>query len=192
MSATFAPLRRRGARMSVVVAIFAVVWNGSVAAQSVSGSALKAAFLYNFAKFADWPADILAPGQRLSLCVLGDNAVADALEQTIKAHSTESHELTVQMVGADWPIRSCHLLYVGGLDVKGAMQLIDALKGAPIFTVSDCDRFAELGGVAQLILEKDRMRFAINVAAAQRARLQLSSKLLSLAKIVKDERYVQP
>jgi hypothetical protein len=153
---------------------------------------IKAAFLYNFAKFADWPADILAPGQRLSLCVLGDNAVADALEQTIKGHSTESHELTAQVVGADWPIRSCHLLYVGGLDMKGAIQLVEALKGASVFTVSDCDRFAELGGVAQLILEKDRMRFAINVAAAQRARLQLSSRLLSLAKIVKDERDVQP
>jgi hypothetical protein len=184
--------RRLGRLLIRVIVLLVAMSNGSVAAQSVSGTTLKAAFLYNFAKFADWPADVLAPGQRLSLCVLGDNAVADALEQTIKGHSTESHELTVQVVGADWPIRSCHLLYVGGLDMKGAIQLVEALKGASVFTVSDCDRFAELGGVAQLILEKDRMRFAINVAAAQRARLQLSSRLLSLAKIVKDERYVQP
>jgi hypothetical protein len=176
----------------VVIAIFAFVWSGSVAAQGVSGTALKAAFLYNFAKFAEWPADILAPGQRLSLCVLGDNAIADALEQTIKGHTIESHELTVQVVSADWPIRSCHVLYVGGLDAKGAIQLIEALKGAPVFTVSDVDKFAELGGVAQLILENDKVRFAINVASAQRARLVLSSKLLSLAKIVKDEHYVQP
>ena len=187
MSATSAPRRRRGVRLSVVVAIFALAWSGPAAAQGVSGTALKAAFLYNFAKFAEWPADVLAPGQKISLCVLGDNAVADALERTIKGHSAESHELTVQAIGADSPIRSCHLLYIGGLDVKGAIQLIEALNGASVFTVSDCDRFAELGGVAQLILESDRMRFAINVAAAQRARLQLSSKLLSLATIVKDE-----
>ena len=159
-----------------------------VSAQPTTVSAVRAAFLYNFAKFAEWPADALAPGQKLSLCVLGDNAVADALEQTIKGHTIENHELTVQVVRAGWPIPSCHLLYVGELDAKGAIQLIEALKGAPVLTVSDCDKFAELGGVAQLILESGRMRFAINVAAAQRARLQLSSKLLSLAKIVKDER----
>jgi hypothetical protein len=192
MSATPAPSRRRGGRLGVLIAIFAFMWNGAVAAQGVSGTAIKAAFLYNFAKFADWPADILAPGKRLSLCVLGDNALADALEQTIKGHTIESHELTVQVITADGPIRSCHLLYVGGLDVKGAIQLIESLKGAAVFTVSDGDKFAESGGVAQLILEKDKMRFAINISAAQRARLQLSSKLLSLAKIVKDEHYVQP
>jgi len=159
-----------------------------VSAQPTTVSAVRAAFLYNFAKFAEWPTDALAPGQKLSLCVLGDNGVADALERTIKGHTIENHELTVQVVSAGWPIRSCHLLYVGGLDAKGAIQLIEALNGTSVFTVSDCDRFAELGGVAQLILENDKMRFAINVASAERARLQLSSKLLSLAKIVKDER----
>jgi uncharacterized protein DUF4154 len=175
--------------MSVIVAMFAFVWNGSVVGQSVSGAALKAAFLYNFAKFADWPADILAPGQKLSLCVLGDNAVADALEHTIKGHTVGNHELAVQVIDARGPIRSCHLLFVGGLDAN--IQLIEALKGASVFTVSDRNKFAESGGVAQLILEQDRMTFAINISAAQRARLQLSSKLLSLAKIVNDEN-VQP
>ena len=176
----------------MVVAIVALVWSGSLAAQSVSAAALKAAFLYNFAKFAVWPADILAPGQRLSLCVVGDDAVADALGQTIKGHTIEGHELAVQVVNADGPIRSCHLLYVDGLDVKRSTQLIEALKGASAFTVSDGDKFAELGGVAQLILENNRMRFAVNIASAQRARLQLSSKLLSLATIVKDGHDVQP
>src|SRR2546425_12926839 len=114
MSATSAPPGRRRARLSVVIAMFAFVWSGSVAAQGVSGTALKAAFLYNFAKFAEWPADILAPGQKLSLCVVGDNAVADALEQTIKGHTIEYHELTVQGGNADRPIRSRDLLYVGG------------------------------------------------------------------------------
>jgi hypothetical protein len=165
---------------------------GRVNAQLATEPALKAAFLYNFAKFAEWPADILAPGQRLSLCVVGDKGVADALEQTINGHAIESHELTVAVVTADGPIRSCHLLYVVGLDVRQSTHLIEALKGAAVFTVSDGDKFAESGGVAQLIQESGRMRFAINVAAAQRARLQLSSKLLSLAKVVKDQNYVQP
>ena len=155
--------------------------------QSATAAALTSAFLYNFAKFTEWPADSLAPGQRIALCVLGDNAVASALEQTIKGHAIESHELTVELLKPDASARSCHLLYMSGVDEKRSIQVIESLKSAPVLTASDAARFVELGGVAQLTLENGRMRFAINVSAAQRARLQLSSKLLSLARIVKDE-----
>ncbi len=160
-------------------------------AQSATAPALTSAFLYNFAKFTEWPADALAPGQRLALCVLGDNAVASALEQIIRGHSIESHELTVELLKSDASARSCHVLYLSGLDEKRSLQVIDSLKAAPVLTASDAVRFAEVGGVAQLILEDGRMRFTINVTAAQRARLQLSSKLLSLARIIKDEPHVQ-
>ena len=153
----------------------------------VTASALKAAFLYNFANFTEWPADVLAPGQQLSLCVIGDNAVADALEHTIKGRGVDNHELTVTVIkAADGPILSCHLLYVSGFDPKRTEQLLSGLNTASVFTVGDGDRFAELGGVAQLILENGRMHFAVNVGAARRARLKISSKLLSLATIIKD------
>ena len=170
------------------VAMMALSMSARSYAQSATAAALTSAFLYNFAKFTEWPADSLAPGQRIALCVLGDNAVASALEQTIKGHAIESHELTVELLKPDASAaRTCHLLYMSGLDEKRSAQLIESLKSAPVLTASDANRFAELGGVAQLTLENGRMRFAINVSAAQRARLQLSSKLLSLARIVKDE-----
>lgn len=176
-----------------LAAMFAALLLSSapVVAQGVTAPALKAAFLYNFANFAEWPADALAPGQPLSLCVVGDNAVADALEQTIRGRGIDHHELTVEVIKADGPIGSCHLLYVSGLDAKRAGQLLDSLKNTSIFTVSDGDRFAEMGGVAQLILENGRMRFAVNVGAAHRANLRISSKLLSLATIIKDPYDVQ-
>ena len=160
-------------------------------AQTATAATITSAFLYNFAKFTEWPSDTLATGQRIALCVIGDHAVADALEQTIKGHAIDSHELTVEIVKADGPLRSCHLLYVSGLDAKRSLQLLESLKAAPVFTASSADKFAELGGVAQLTLENGRMRFAINVTAALHARLQLSSKLLSLAQIIKDEHHVQ-
>ena len=148
----------------------------------VTAPTMKAAFLYNFAKFANWPAVALAPRQPLRLCIVGDNAVAEALALTIKGRKVDDRLLTVYVINADGPIHSCHLLYIGGREGKHADLLLYALKGTSIFTVSDGDRFAEMGGVAQLILENDRMRFAVNVDAAQRARLKISSKLLSLAK----------
>jgi uncharacterized protein DUF4154 len=178
---------RRVRRLVVLAAVLALAFSSMAASQAVTVAALKAAFLYNFAKFTEWPADALAPAQRLSLCVVGDNLVADAVEQVIKGRVVDGHVLTVQILKPDGPLRSCHLLYIGGLDAKGARLLVGTLRDAPVLTVSDGERFAESGGVAQLILENDRMRFAINVAAAQRGRLQLSSKLLNLATIIKKE-----
>jgi hypothetical protein len=175
-----------------VAATICLSWSAESYAQSATAAALTSAFLYNFAKFTEWPADALAPGQPLALCVLGDNGVAAALEQVIRGHAIESHELTVELLKPDQSARSCHVLYVSGLDEKRSLQLIDNLKAAPVLTASDANRFAEIGGIAQLILENGRMRFTVNVNAAQRARLQLSSKLLSLARIIKDEQHVQP
>jgi hypothetical protein len=177
---------------SAVVTAVTLCWSVPTRAQTATAASITSAFLYNFAKFTEWPSGTLAAGQRISLCVIGDSGVADALEQTIKGHAIEGHELTVEAIKADGPLRSCHLLYVSGLDPKRSLQLIESLKAAPVFTASDADKFAEQGGIAQLTLENGRMRFAINVTAAQRARLQLSSKLLNLAQIVKDTAHAQP
>jgi hypothetical protein len=183
------PGRARYLLGPVVTALLAgaIPASALAAGEVVGATALKAAFLYNFAKFAEWPGDVLRPGDKLRLCIVGDKAVADALEQTINGRGVDNHELTVQVVKVDGPILSCHLLYVSGLDAKGASHLIDALNGTSVFTVSDGERFAEMGGVAQLVQEDGRMRFVVNVSAASRAKLQISSQLLSLAKIIKDQ-----
>jgi len=174
---------------SLVVAVPARMMAGG---DTVAPSALKAAFLFNFAKFSEWPADVLAPAQRLSLCVVGDTAIADALTQTIKGHAIDGHELTVTVLRSDGSASGCQLLYVAASEVKRSAALLAGVRSAPVFTVSDADHFSESGGVAQLIVDHDRMRFAINIASAHRARLIISSKLLSLAQIVKDEGSVHP
>ena len=80
------------------------------------------------------------------------------------------------------------MLYVAGVDPKRAQQIVDELKSAPVLTVSDGEVFAKNGGIAGVFVEQGKMRFAINVEAAQQARLRISSRLLSLAKIVRDDR----
>jgi len=157
------------------------------AAQAPTLTAVKAAFLYNFATFAEWPADSLTAEQTLSLCVIGDDAVADALTQTVNGRAIKGHTVMVERIKADGKIQACHLLYASGYDPARITQLTQALKGASVLTVSDGDRFAALGGIAQLFVENERMRFAINAAAADRAQIHLSSKLLNLAKMVTDE-----
>lgn len=155
------------------------------AAQNATVSALKAAFLFNFAKFAEWPLDALPAERKLMLCVVNDPRFAFTLKETVRGHAIDGHELAVASIALDDPLGSCHVAYLAGIDVREMGRLLDSLRGAPILSVSDVDSFAESGGVAQFFVEGGRMRFVVNVKSAERARLRLSSKLLALAKITR-------
>lgn len=153
--------------------------------QEVRLPSLKAAFLANFVKFAVWPPDAMPAGRVFTYCVVGDKQVTDALLQVVKTHPAGEPENVIS-IAADGDLRACQMLYVAGLDARQLRHVIDSLQGAAVFTASDVQGFAELGGVAQLKLVDGQMRFAINPAAAQRARIALSGRLLSLATLVKD------
>jgi len=173
--------RGRSRRLVGFTAIAGCAFTSFASAQTATAATLKAAFLYNFAKFSEWPADALAAGQRLDMCIVGDAFVADALGQTIKGHAIEGHELTVTVLKVGESPSACHLLYVSASEMKRSAAVLLGARGASMFTVSDADGFAESGGMAQLVVENDRMRFAINIASAQRGRLNISSKLRRLA-----------
>jgi hypothetical protein len=179
-------MRRRLTSFNVLACAALVLCAAPVTAQDVSVPALKAAFLTNFVKFAEWPANTVPAGRLFTFCVRGDKAVSAALHQHLKdAQGPEA--VRILLVTADDSLASCQMLYLAGMDLRQVRQVIEALKGAAVFTVSDVAGFAEAGGVAQFRLEKGQMKFAINPASAQRARLALSAKLLSLAIIVKDD-----
>ena len=165
-----------------------------VSAQTATESALKAAYLLKFTKFTEWPAAALGPGEPLTLCVLNDDAVAGTLSLLAKDQSVDGHALTVLSLKdtaslKDWSaLTACRLLFAPGIAAGRSTMLLDSLAGKPILTVGNLDKFAKLGGVVGFFVEDGSLRFAINLAAAQRAGLVLSSKLLNLAKIVKDDR----
>lgn len=171
----------------MAIGLLPTIGDGRPAAQGITAPELKAAFLYNFAKFTNWPDDVVVVNGALVLCVAGDGAVGDALERVSTGHSIDGHPVLITRGQIDGLPR-CHVLYASGLDAKQSVRLLDSLKGLAVFTVSDFNQFAQLGGVAQFFVEDGRMRFAINPDAAERAHLVLSSKLLSLAKLVKDDR----
>jgi hypothetical protein len=176
---------RPGIAMALLLASTCVAGAFAAPADVTSDVEVKAAFLYNFAKFAEWPA--LSPGSPLCLCVVGDDRIAAALSavssgQTIQGHAIEVRRMPVQ--GG----QPCHMLFVSQSTVRDASRLLEVLKGQPVLTVSDADDFASSGGMIGFFIEKGRMRFAINVDAIQRSQLHLSSRLLSLAKVVRDDR----
>ena len=151
-------------------------------AQDVTESALKAAFIYNFAKFTEWPADAAPVAEPLVLCVIGDAAVGDALERAVKGRLLAGHSMAVSHAEPAGQRRVCHVLYVSGVTAGQAAQLVAGLRDAPVLTISDIDGFTELGGVAQFFFEHGQLRFIVHLESAKRAHLQISSKLLTLAR----------
>lgn len=145
---------------------------------------IKAAFLYNFAKFTEWPAGSFAdPQAPLRICVYGDDPFGDALEsiagKTVRGRPVEVDRLDALSAGLP-----CHLLFISESEAPNLPRILAALQRRPVLTVADIPGFAGAGGIINLKVNKeDKIRFEINVAKARLAGLRLSAKLLSLAEI---------
>ena len=181
------PLRPRTSHVISGVLVASVLLGGRPGAQSVAAAELKAAYLLNFAQFVEWPALAAPAGTPLALCVVDDNAVGDALERTVKGRTASGRGLTVRQLNSGATFPKCHVLYLTGLDLHRSLDAVETAKSLFVLTVSDAARFAQTGGIVELFTENSRMRFAVNVDALQRARIRLSSRLLTLAKIVRDD-----
>jgi hypothetical protein len=150
-------------------------------AQDVTEPALKAAFIYNFAKFTEWPGTAPTAGPFV-MCVLGDAAVSDALERAVIGRVLSGHPIVTSRVVVVEPKRACHLLYVSGVSAAQAGQVVADLRDVPVLTISDVEGFTEMGGIAQFFFEHGQLRFRIQLESAKRARLQISSRLLIMAR----------
>ena len=168
-------------RLAALIAL-AILAPLSGGAQDVTEPALKAAFIYNFAKFTEWPSDVMPGTEPLVLCVLGDPAIANALERVVRGRTLAGRGMGVSQASAAGPPRAgCHILYVSGMNLSQAAKLVGGVRDAPVLTISDVEGFTDLGGIAQLFFEHGQLRFNVHIESARRARLQISSRLLALA-----------
>lgn len=146
--------------------------------------AVKAAFLFNFAKFVEWPA--LPAGAPLVVCVVGHDGIAAAFVETVRGQTISGHSFDVWVLQDSAKWRACHLLFVADAETRRSAGGLDEIKALPILTVSDGKGFALAGGIIEFYVEAGRMRFAINLDAADRSGLRLSSRLLGLAKVIRN------
>jgi hypothetical protein len=167
---------------SVLVA--AAVLAASAMAQTVDEYRVKAAFVFNFAKFIQWPTEAFKkPDDPLVICVLGQDQMTNSLREAVNGNSIDGRPVTVRQVAAGQVSCACNILFVGSSAVKHFRA--GPKEPAGILTVGETSGFAADGGVINFKLEDGRVRFEINVAAAERQQLRISSKLLSLAQVVK-------
>jgi hypothetical protein len=168
--------------LSTIATVAMVLLCRTVAmAQDVTEPALKAAFIYNFARFTTWPADAPA-GDNFVICVLNDSAVAEALQRAVAGRSLTDRPIVVSAVATSAPKRACRVLYMAGLPVNRVAEVVSELREAPVLTISSIDGFASAGGMTQFFFEHGQLRFRIHLESAKRAGLQISSRLLIMAR----------
>jgi hypothetical protein len=156
-------------------------------AQNAEEYQVKAAFLYNFAKFVEWPAQAFkGPTDPTVICVLGQNPFGHALEEAVAGKTVAGRGIVTREVSDVKQAGSCQILFIGASERKRWSAILEGIKGGCILTVGESEEFAAKGGIIGLKLEDGKVRFEINVDAAEHAKLRISSKLLSLAQVVRN------
>ena len=147
--------------------------------------AVKAAFLFNFAKFVEWPAEAFAtPQSPIVIGIIGSDPFGSILDETTRGERVNGRDIVVKRFKWDDQVTACHILFVSPSEHRRLAQLVDRLTGSGVLTVGEHEEFTRGGGMIHFLSENYRIRFAINIRAAERGRLKISSKLLSLATIV--------
>jgi hypothetical protein len=155
-------------------------------AQSVAEYQLKAAFIFNFAKFVEWPAQsIRAANDPLVICLLGGNPFGNTLQETINHKEVNGKSFRVQQLSSKENACQCQILFVDPAARKQFRALLPTLKAAGVLTVGEDDTFTADGGVIDFKLDGGKVHLEINTAAAEYEDLRISSKLLSLAQVVR-------
>jgi hypothetical protein len=146
---------------------------------------VKAAFLFHFAQFVEWPADAFhEPNSALNYCTIGEDPFHGVLEETLKGKSVSNRPLRVRHLGVREPVADCQILFLGAADKKLLGDVLNSVSGHPVLCVGETEHFARDGGMIGFFLENNKVRFDINFQAAERARLKIDSRLLLLAKNV--------
>ncbi len=175
--------------MLTCVALLAHALTSSAFAENTSSSEyrLKLAFLYNFAQFVQWPDDAFANARApLTICVVGDNPFAGDIEQSLRGRSVGGHPLELRQLGPHTDPHACQMIFVRASETKSAARILAATRGSSMLTVGEATGFAQRGGIINLMREENNLRFEVNIDEAAHTRLKISSKLLSLAKIVRN------
>ena len=145
---------------------------------------IKAAFLYNFAKFTVWPAGAFADAKApLRLCVLGEDPFDGALD-ALEGRTVRNRPIVASRPASGDPLGKCHLLFIGASEHGRLGTILESLRGMPVLVVGDTPHFASSGGIIRLEIVDNKVRFEINVRAAQHAKLKIDSRLLKLGRIV--------
>jgi len=163
------------------------VWLATVAwGQTAEEYRVKAAFLFNFAKFVSWPPEAFkSASDPIAICIVGKDPFDGALERTVSGQTVDGKPFTVRQAPDPKQMGGCHIAFVSSSERKRLPAIFEGIKNSCVLTVGESDNFTGEGGVVNFRLEDGRVRIQINLEAAGQHRLRISSKLLGVAEIVR-------
>jgi hypothetical protein len=172
----------------VAAALLSLPVSAPRAAAQPAEQDVKAAFLYHFAQYVEWPAAAFAsPSTPLVVGVLGREDAMPAVEGALKGKAVRGRPISVRRLSAPGDASGCHVVFVTSSEARAASSVLKAIGKSPVLTVGEPSGFARSGGAIGLVVRDGRVAFEINPAAAARAGLTVSSKLLRLAEIVDED-----
>jgi hypothetical protein len=181
-------------RLGILIVAVGMTLNWTPTADAQAGDAdsseylIKAGFIYNFAKFVEWPsATFSQPDSPIVIGVLGVDPFGSVLDRIVEDKKIGPRGFIVKRFkwGKDLrDLKECKILFVSASEKAHVDEILQSVKGLPILTAGETPGFAERGGVIRFTLEDNRVRFEVNVDAAHQADLNISSRLLTLAKII--------
>jgi hypothetical protein len=162
--------------------VLAVAASQIAASDGASEYEVKAAFLFNFAKYVQWPEGTFAgPADRIVICVLGENPFGNLLEDIVKDKRVNGRELAVRETGSLSATAGCQVVFIAATERERVDEILRKLAAQPVLTVGDAESLTDRGVILGLTLREKRVRFEANLIAARRAGLKLSSQLLKIA-----------
>lgn len=172
--------------LAIAITLSNLIWNpGYSQADGPKEYQVKAAFLYHFATFVDWPSSTFKDTKgHLRICIVGKDPFGESLDATLRAKRIGEHPLEIHRNPRQSTLRLCHVLYVTASRSSQLMTYHQQHGNANVLTVGENDTFMQHGGMIKFFMDDQKVRFAINPDAINKTNLKVSSKLLRLAKIV--------
>jgi YfiR/HmsC-like len=172
------------ARKIAIFLVFALLANVSgiqVRAQTISEYQVKAAFIFNFAKFIEWPSDAFGEGGALLVGVIGDDPFGGALDR-LNGNTANGRALRIKRFRGGDDLRACQVLFISASEDSHLNKIMESIRGTSVLTIGESTQFRRSGGMIRFVLQDNKVRFEINASAAGQAGLRISSKLLVLSK----------
>jgi uncharacterized protein DUF4154 len=182
---------RSGCPRKFSISIGLLAWTLTSASPSLAQSKkptdyqVKAVYLYNFGRFVEWPDKLGSNQDPFTICVLGRDPFGPTLDSTLAGETIAGRRVVAKRIAAPEDAARCRILFMGSIESGPLRHAIAILKNQGILTVSDLPQFADHGGMIQFVAEDNKVRFSVNLAAAQEAGLSLSSELLKVATAVR-------
>ena len=182
----------RRSRLIVAVLLSLSLVAGANAQSSASAASseylIKAGFIYNFAQLVQWPSAAFSQADSpIVIGILGTDPFGTSIDRVVENKKLDGHNLIVKRLRWSKDLRDlteCNILFISSSEKEHIADVINMVKWLPILTIGETPGFAARGGIINLTLEDNKVRFEVNIGAAKQANLNISSRLLALAKIV--------